>query len=65
MLASLAITTVGLAGVFLFPPTKSDETWLRFVGSLALCLFGAMALLVTSTGLLVATLMMRRRGGRR
>lgn len=65
ILASLTITAVGLSGVFLFPPTKSDDTWLRFAGFLALCLFGAMTLLVTSTGLLVATLMMRRRGDRR
>lgn len=65
MLASLAITAVGLSGVFFFPPTKSDDTWLRFACFLALCLFGTLALLVASAGLLVATLMMSRRGGGR
>lgn len=65
MLVSLAVMLVGVAGIFAFPPTKSDETWVRFACFVLVALGGSVALLVSAVGCLVAAIVARRRGGRR
>lgn len=61
MAVSLAVVTLGLAGVCVFPPTKSDETWLRFVGFLIATLGGIVALVVSAVWCLVAAIRARGR----
>lgn len=65
MSVSLGMVFLGLAGIFAFPPTKADETWVRFVCFVGLTLVGMIALLVSALGCLAAAIAARRRGGRR
>lgn len=61
MLVSLMLILAGLLGIFAFPPSVWDETWLRFFAFVSLALGGCLMLLVSAIACLVAAIMAWRR----